>query len=227
MDDDDESGRFDDGKFQFKCAICDFETLDRDVYRNHMMLHAARDKDEDSPRPSPKSSLSSSSVAVPPPPPVMPISRHFPPVATSEEIKRERRESEAENNNPTTSIPPSHHDPEDYLTKSTTAPNEYFEYLKRMAPLLKRTAEMTPSPTPQISSTQDHRMGSPPPSGLAGHPFIPGTGNGNLLSRLYLVPTLIKLFSSLLTKRPNKLGRLTPISQITLVHEPTPEGSPR
>ena len=187
MDDDEESGRFEDGKFQFKCAICDFETLDKDVYRNHMMLHAARDKDEDSPRPSPRPSpMTSSTATAAPPPPVIPIPRHYPPMATSEEIKRERRESEPENNNPSLGVPPGHHDPEDYLPKSTSAPNEYFEYLKRMAPLLKRSAEMTPSPTPQISSTQDGRMMSPPPSSLSGHPFIPGAGNGNLLSRLYL-----------------------------------------
>ena len=179
MDDDEESGQYENGKFQFKCAICDFETLDRDIYRNHMMLHATRDKDNDSPRPN--SALMASSG----PPPVIPISRHFPPIATSEEIKKERHESETENNNPPPMPQPAHHDRDDYLPKSTSAPNEYLEYLKRMAPLLKRSAEMTPSPNAHITSTQDGVISPPPTSALTGNPFIPGTGNGNLLG-LYL-----------------------------------------
>jgi hypothetical protein len=34
---------------KFKCAICDFETVSHDIYRNHLMLHAT--KDQDSPPP--------------------------------------------------------------------------------------------------------------------------------------------------------------------------------
>ena len=36
-------------KDKFKCAICDFETVSQDIYRNHMVLHAT--KDQDSPPP--------------------------------------------------------------------------------------------------------------------------------------------------------------------------------
>ena len=34
---------------KFKCAICDFETVSHDIYRNHLMLHAT--KDQESPPP--------------------------------------------------------------------------------------------------------------------------------------------------------------------------------
>ena len=181
MDDDEESGHYDDGKFQLKCAICDFETLDRDIYRNHMMLHATRDKEDESPQPSPNSTATA-------PPPAIPIPRHSTgmnfPLSTSDEIKKEVTETETENNNPTTVVPPGR-DPEDYLPKSSSTPSDYFEYLKRVAPLFKRSAEMTPSPTPQVSSTQDGRSNSPP--NMRGHPFMSASGNGGgLLSRLYL-----------------------------------------
>ena len=190
MDDEEESGHhYKGGKFQFKCSICDFETIDRDIYRNHMMLHASRDKEDDSPQPSPNSTSRA-------PPPVVPLPRHSMglnfPLSSNDEIKKERRESESENNNPTTIVRPPSHDPEDYLPKSSSTPSDYFEYLKRMAPLLKRSAEMTPSPTGQISSTQDGGLNSPPPSGMVGHPFGSGNGGG-LLSRLYL-GTVVKNF---------------------------------
>ena len=183
-DEEDDSRHLEGSKFQLKCTICDFETVDRNIYRNHMMLHASRDKEDDSPQPSPNSALSSSVTTLP---------RHNMGMnfSMSNEIKKERRESESENNNPTTitsvARPPSH-DPEDYLPKSTSTPSDYFEYLKRMAPLIKRSAEMHPSPSGQISSTQD-APNSPPH-----HPFLPGSGNGGgLLSRLYL-GTVVKNF---------------------------------
>ena len=44
-------------KDKFKCAICDFETVSHDIYRNHMVLHAT--KDQDSPPP-PHSSIAPS-----------------------------------------------------------------------------------------------------------------------------------------------------------------------
>ena len=30
---------------KLKCAICDFETVSHDIYRNHLMLHATKDQD--------------------------------------------------------------------------------------------------------------------------------------------------------------------------------------
>ena len=35
-----------------KCAICDFETVSHDIYRNHLMLHATKDQDSPPPPPS-------------------------------------------------------------------------------------------------------------------------------------------------------------------------------
>ena len=50
---------------KFKCAICDFETVSHDIYRNHLMLHAT--KDQDSPPPNNNSGFTPRNVDPSPP----------------------------------------------------------------------------------------------------------------------------------------------------------------
>jgi hypothetical protein len=159
-------------KILLKCAICEFETKDRDIYHNHMMLHATRDKEDRGTPPTPKKLV--------PNPKASPLpSTHLTKSEIQDQIKKET--DEPASNNPISRGPMN---PMDYLPKSMEAQKEYLEYLKRVAPLLKCSSEMVPSPMSQMSSMPDSGICSPPLTGLAGHPFIPGSGS--LLSRLYL-----------------------------------------
>ena len=180
-------------KEKFKCAICDFETVSHDIYRNHMVLHAA--KDQDSPPPphssiAPSPHLTAPSISLP----QYPLQIRSPlainaeakaaaaAVAASALLKQRssnstRPESGAESPSSSNNIKL-----EDKSLESNPNPSDYFEYLKKVAPLFKHTMS---SQNPAISGGNG-TAGSP--SGISstqqtGSPPLNSTSE--LISRLY------------------------------------------
>ena len=182
MEEDDRpnNGHENNGKSEskLKCAICDFETVSHDIYRNHLMLHAT--KDQDSPPPSATPSM-----------PSLPSLPQYPlqirsPLSINAEAKaaaaaaasaflKRPSSNESENEAPSSSKMDEKDQPMDYL-----------DYLKKMAPLAPLLQKsMNPSPNPLISSSTA-AAGSPPVL-----PAVTGA-TSELISRLY--------FSNMLTK---------------------------
>ena len=179
MDLDEDDLQNEPSKDKLKCVICDFETLNHDIFRNHMVLHAA--KDQDSPPP-----------GVPSTPPMVNLPQYplqiRSPLAINAEAKlnmlrRERPLSnESENEAPTSSSLRSRDEKAENSQRvvsaaqasaaaSNLASMDYLEYLKKMAPLLKQSMG-TP---PMVSSTQT--ASSPP--------VVTGASTSELISRLY------------------------------------------
>ena len=172
-------------KDRFKCAICDFETGAREIFANHMMLHATKDQSS------------------PPPLLPIPIKQRYPSQSMEHTLEDvERRDSsyqdnqlrsakrrEVGNNN----IGSSEYDVGTSMVSADTThsrnisgvspPSDYIEYIKKMKDALmkqqqensERKVNSSSSPS-GITSTQTN---TPSP------PFTAGTGN-NLFSRLYL-----------------------------------------
>ena len=186
------NGNGSESKEKLKCAICDFETISNDIYRNHLMLHAT--KDQESPPPMPRG-LPQQSPLPPhslPPSLAQPIPQNvnlpqYPlqirsPIAINAEAKaaaaaaaanalmRRERPLSSSTESETAETPSSSVKHE--VNKPEIASLDYLDYLKKMAPLLKHS--MTPSPSPMVSSTQI------PPS----PPVVTGT-TSELISRLY------------------------------------------
>ena len=185
---------------RFKCAICDFETGARDIYANHMMLHATKDQNS--------------------PPPLLPLpSKHRYPSQSMEHglEEAERREPvyqddqmrsskrrEVRNNNNGISGNGSEYDVGSSMVSADTThsrnrggvspPSDYIEYIKKMKDaLMKQQQEQSEqkvnsSSSPSgITSTQTN---TPSP------PFGSAPGN-NLFSRLYLESMAKKAASSI------------------------------
>ena len=171
----DEDERSLNGSEKLKCAICDFETVSHDIYRNHLMLHATK---EDSPPPS--TSLPSVTL------PQYPLQIRSPlsinagakaaaaAAAASAFLNRERplsSSNESENEAPSSSMK---------TDEKESQPLDYLDYLKKMAPGLAPLApllqkSMNPSPVnPLISS-----------STTGGSPPVTGPSPSELISRLY------------------------------------------
>merc|ERR1712223_1412645 len=178
----------------FKCAMCDFETVSHDIYRNHLTLHAT--KDQDSPPPptsgftqrvdpiSPSINLPQYPLQIRSPLAINAEAKAAAAAAAATALLRRERplssSNESENEAPSSSIK---HEQEKTngpppLLPTSLASMDYLEYLKKMAPLLKQS--MTPSPNPMVSSTQ--AAVPSPPGGL---PTGPGAATSGLISRLY------------------------------------------
>ena len=191
---------------KFKCAICDFETSNNEIYRNHMMFHANK---EDSP---PPASTSLPSVTLP----QYPLQIRSPlsinagakaaaaAAAASAFFSRERplsSSNESENEAPSSSIKTN----ED--KDNGAPPLDYLDYLKKMAPLAPLLQKsMNTSPNPLISS-----------STTGGSPPVTGASTSELISRLYFGNLMSKNLSHNPFNQVNPLAPLpsSPSSQIT------------
>ena len=176
---------------RFKCAICDFETGAREIYTNHMMLHATKDQNS--------------------PPPLLPIpsKQRYPSQSLDHNLEgvdgcdplhTSKRKEVGYNNNRTSS----EYDVGSSMMSADTTrnrknsgvspPSDYIEYIKKMKDaLMKQHQEnsenkVNSSSSPSgITSTQ---VNTPSP------PFSTANGN-NLFSRLYLESMAKKAASSI------------------------------
>jgi hypothetical protein len=146
-------------KEKLKCAICDFETDNPDIFRNHLMLHAT--KDQDSPPPMPPMPLAI-------PLPQYPLQIRSPlsinagakaaaaaAAASAAAASLFRRERPLPSSNVEESPSSSSVKTESEVNKYSNSNfnPDYLEYLKKLAPLLKHQSNLAPSPS-GISSTQ-------------------------------------------------------------------------
>ena len=178
-------------KERFKCAICHFETGGRDIYANHMMLHATKDHDS--------------------PPPLLPIpnKQHYLPQSTDHPLEelhghdptyqesqirsnRASKRREVGNNNNGSSGTSEYDVGSTMVSADTThsrnlggvsPPSDYLEYVKKMKDALmkqhQQSSEQKVNSSSSPSGITSTQTNAPSP------PFGPGTGN-NLFSRLYL-----------------------------------------
>ena len=185
---------------KIKCALCDFETVSHDIYRNHLMLHAT--KDQDSPPPLLPTTLPSL-----PQLPQYPLQIRSPLSINSDAKIPSSLIGKNKDLNPKP-LPSSNNNDADMpsssssLHKDPSKTSEYLEFMKKVAPLLKQG--LAPSPS-GISSTQ---TGSPP---AIYPPFTTGS-TSDLISKLYFgnvfktLQTSTTSPSSLLPQHPAPLS---------------------
>ncbi len=200
---------------KFKCALCDFETVSHDIYRNHLMLHAT--KDQDSPPP-----LLPTSIPTLPTLPQLPqyplqiksplsINSEAKAMATAALLGKAAAKKEATSNNNDTDIPSSSSAAAAMMEDSknsnggSSKPSEYLEFMKKFAPaFFKHSAALAPSPS-GISSTQ---TGSPPTI----HPPFTQGSTSDLISKLYFGNVFKNMTTSATTPTPTSpLPSLSPL----------------